>query len=228
MSLTILIYVLLGALIIQLFEIIYLIILYKNKSKEVMEVKADATKEQQKIILAAQKKAEEIVQNAVDASESILYDTEAFKNKVEKELKFVLKDVSEKRKKDFDELLTDAFKEFKDQFGTLRNAYQTQTDATAKEMQSFVKAELDLLKTQSNEKSAFIQSYIEEKMNGEFTKMQEELRLYKDQQMNAFQQQLKDRVNEVSRKVLQGSISQEKQDELLLAALESAKKDSIL
>lgn len=228
MSLTILIYVLLGALIIQLFEIIYLVVLYKNKSKEVHSLKADATKEQQKIISAAQKKAEEIVQNAVDASESILYETESFKNKVEKELKFALQDVSEKRKKDFDALLSDTFKEFKDQFTQLRSTYQTQTDVTSKEMIAFVKAELDVLKEESQSKSQFVQQFMTDKLNAEFEKIQKELSVYKEQQMLAFQQQVKERVNEVSRTVLQGSISQEKQDELLMAALEKARKESIL
>lgn len=228
MSLNIIIYILLTALVIQLLEIAYLIFIYQKKSRELQNMNENASKETSKILTNANKKAEEIIQNAVDKSEDIVYSAEGFKQKLEKEISFVLKDVTEKRKNDVDTMLNTMFTHMKKTFGEMVNSYQETSDTTIQDMKTFVSAELETLKVHGQKKEQIMNTFFENKMNEEFDQMKQELETYKQKRMEEFEDSIRQKVNDITKQVLKISIPVESQEKVLLETLQKAKADNVL
>jgi F0F1-type ATP synthase membrane subunit b/b' len=227
MSLETVIYILLGAVVVQLFEIGYLIYLYHKKSQELDLHEKDSSKAFTKIIDNANKKAEEIVQNAVDKSEAIVYEAEAFKTKIEKEMHFVFQDIVEKRKKMFDSMVVDIAKEFKAGLDQVKETFEKNSKATSTEITAYAAKELEAFQTQTASKSASMEAYVKNRIDEELNAAKAQIEAYKQQQIIEIQSHIKENVEYITRNVLRLSIPADKQEKLILDALEKAKADNV-
>lgn len=227
MSLETVIYILLGAVIVQLVEIGYLIYLYHKKSQELDLHERDSSKALTKIIDNANKKAEEIVQSAVDKSESIVYEAEAFKTKIEKEMQFVFQDIIEKRKKMFDGMVVDIAKEFKSGLDQVKETFEQNSKQTSSEITAYAAKELEAFQTQTASKSASMEAYVKNRIDEELNAAKAQIEAYKQQQITEIQNHIKENVEYITRTVLRLSIPAEKQEKLILDALEKAKADNV-
>ena len=227
MPLEALIYILCGIIIIQIVEIIFLVLFYQKKSAALDLAEKDTTKAMGRIIENANLKAEKIIQNAVNKSEEIMYDSETFSTKVNKEMTFVFHDAMEQHKKNFDEVMNKAFIDFKDNFAGSKEDFTKASEKVLAEMESLAKKEFSSLQEEMKAKQPFMETYLKQKVDVEFDQAKKEIASFKTQEMARTSAVIKEAVLRITKDVLRLSIPRDQQEKLIMDALEKAKKDSI-
>lgn len=229
MALEMIVYILVGIIILQLFEIIFLLYFYnRNKNAKVAGKPIDSSSTLTRIIEDANKKAQEIVQNAVDKADEILYESTSFRTKIEKEMKFVFNDSVNTHKKSFDELLEGAISQYKSVLLDTKKVFNEQMQKTLTTMQSAAQTELQEFQSTAQKNQAFAEEYLKQKIDAEFDLAKKEIEAYKKVEMQRIHDTINIKVNDITVKVLKGSISKEKQEQLVLDALEKAKIDNVM
>lgn len=229
MAIEIIVYILVGIIILQLFEIIFLLYFYNKKASGVKAGKPiDGSGTLTRIIEDANKKAQEIVQNAVDKADEILYEASSFRTKIEKEMKFVFNDSVNSHKKSFDELLEGAISQYKSVLLDTKKVFNDQMQKTLNAMQTAAQNELQEFHAAAAKNTTFAETYLKQKIDAEFEVAKKEIEAYKQKEMQRIHESIDAKVNEIVKQVLKGSISKEKQEQLVLSALEQAKVDNVL
>jgi membrane-associated HD superfamily phosphohydrolase len=172
----VLVWILIGVVVVQFMQMVILLVLYHRRSREIADLQDQAYHQSQEIIRRAQRRAETIIQHAVDSAEEVLYDSESFKQKIEKEIRFVLKDVTNERKHDFSALLESSLKTFTNQLRRVQDQYHQETDAAVKEMKAISKAEIEHLRSHSAQNKDLIEAYLDRRLRQELREIKLALR----------------------------------------------------
>ena len=222
-----LVYILSGIIALQLVEIIYLYYMNHKKNSAVTAQMVDNSKAMQKIIQDANKKAEEIVQNAVSTSEQILNRTQSVKDSFDKQLAVMYTKSVDKHNKDFEEVLTSMTDQYNAVFADAKKALETQTKKTIFTIEELAKKEVTDFANQNNAKTDAAENYLKSKIDAEFALAKQEIEAYKNQEIIRLKEEIQKKITVITTTVLKGSISRDKQEKLILEALEKAQKDNL-
>ncbi len=180
MTSSVVIIILSGIIVIQMIQIGMLLYWLMNRgqqrSRSTDATAAPVTAESVALVTQALKDAEAIVQHAVDAAETILYDAEHFRTKIDNELQFAIKDATNERKEDFSALLESAVQSFRYELRRLQREYHQETSEAIDEIKALSQAEMEHLRSHSNQHRDVIEAYLDRRLREELREMKQALR----------------------------------------------------
>ncbi len=227
MSADLIIYILCGVIVFLVVEIIALIILYRRKQTAPDRHERDSHKAAERIVDHANKKAEMIIQNAVDKAEQIIYDSQEFKDKINKELTFSYKDAATQQNIQLEQILEKLLRDYQETFTITKQAFLEKSNKTIDKVKEYAEMEFAMVKDQSAAKVAVMEEYIRNKIDLEFQEAKKEIDKWKEVEKNRTSQMIKEAITELSNEVLHLSIPKSEQERLIMEALDKARKDNI-
>ncbi len=227
MSAELIIYILSGVIVFLIVEILALIILYRRKQTAPDRHEKDAQRAAERIVDHANKKAEMIIQNAVDKAEQIVYDSQEFKDKINKELTFSYKDAATQQNIELEQILEKLLRDYQETFTITKQAFLERSNKTIDKVKEYAEMEFAMVKDQSSAKVAQMEEYIRKKIDFEFQEAKKEIDKWKEVEKNRTSQMIKEAITELSNEVLRLSIPKSEQERLIMEALDKARKDNI-
>lgn len=227
MTSELIIYILSAVVLIHLIEIGMLFVLHRKKEKLPDHHEKNVSEASSRIIEHANKKAEGIVQNAVDKAEEIVYQSQEFKDKVGKELSFTFKDALDKHKVELEKTLAAMTTDYKDTFTVTKQSFIEKSHKTIDQIREYGDMEFAMMKDQSAAKAAQVEEYIRKKIDLEFDEAKKEIDKYKEVEKARVSQMIRESIAELSNEVLHLSIPKKEQERLIMEALDKARKDNI-
>ncbi len=175
----------------------------------------------------ANEKAEEIIKKAIDRAERIILDAEIVKtdflNKVEENLERIGEQGVRELKVDSEEF----DKKYKDLFEGLKQEYLKHANTTLESVGKIADEELEDFRKILRSETVESQEIVSKKISEEFEKAQKEIETYKNDRVNNIAQEISTLVNKLSKDVLGKSLTPDQHGEIILQALENAKKDGL-
>ncbi len=175
----------------------------------------------------ADQKAEEIIKKAIDRAEKIILDAEIVKtdflNRVEENLERVGEQGVRELKVDSEEF----DKKYKDLFEGLKQEYLNHANTTLESVGKIADEELEDFRKVLRSETVESQELISKKISEEFDRVQKEIEDYKKNRVDNIAQEISTLVNKIAKDVLGKSLTAEQHGEIILQALENAKKDGL-
>jgi hypothetical protein len=224
----IIVYILCAIVLIQVLEIVALIILMRRKQELHFNDSVESSSNAFAAILdAANKKSETIVQNAVDKAEDIIYQSQSFRSKIEKEMKYAFEDGMKKHAERFSDLIEVTVDEYKNRYSKVADNMEQIAQNTYNEMKQYAKKESDSFTGLSAEKVTALEDHIRSLMEAEMATARIEIQAFKKQELDQFSSMIKSSVLTITKDVLRLSIPKEEQEKLVFQALEKAKTSGL-
>lgn len=175
----------------------------------------------------ANSNSQEIIKKAIDRAERIILDAEIVKTDFLNKVHENLERVGEQgvRELKIDSVSFD--KKYKDLFDGLKNEYLKHANSTLDSVEKIADEELEdfrkILRTETVES----QEVISKKISEEFERAQKEIENYKTGRIDKIDKEISTVVSVISKDVLGKTITPREHEEIILEALENAKKDGL-
>lgn len=215
-----------GALVLIVFTIAYLYYLY-TKEREFQSKEQEVNQNTSKIIEEAQSKANEIVQRAVEKAQNTIEQTEYLRADLVKNLEANLNQLASRTLQLFKANSQNVDQEYKSLFENTKQEYVTKINNTLKSLEQIAGSELDEFSKNLKKETLDSQVFIGARINEEFEKKQKEIEEYKSQRLKAIDENINKIIAKVAQNVLGRAIPLEEHEQLVLDALEKAKKEEV-
>lgn len=216
----------LGNLLLLLAIAVYLAYL-KHQESVLKKEESRFYREADKILGRAQAKAEALMEETVAKSQKILAETKVFKEKIEENLSTVLEEAAQTHAQKLAEELTFLNRNFQDFFEEIKTKYLNQTKTILNHLETAGEKGVDELGEVVKEETVDFRGTLEKKMNEEMVKAEKEIEAYRTEQLKKIDNSLIKILNRVSLEVLGKAISLADHEELIIEALEQAKKEGV-
>jgi hypothetical protein len=219
-------YILLGIIILQAILNIAMYVFFRKEARQLDVKEKDESKIISGLIDSGSRKAEEIVHNAVDKAEEIVYHSNIFKNQLEHEVHAVFQEAVSRQKAMFDTLLNTIHEDYKGTFAQTKQNVESEMQKSVETFRALAQKELETFKSQSQQSEHIAEDYLKQQMETELAKAKQEIEQFKAVEMKRIEDTVRQNVNRITRDVLRMSIPAEQHEKLIVAALERAKQEN--
>jgi len=179
------------------------------------------------ILELAQKKANGMIEEATLAAKHLIIDAEYVRNDLAKHIEQSIETVGTSAVELFKKDSKDIDEQYKHVFAQLKKEYTQQTQEALTSLQKLAVAELDTFSKNLKKETLNSQVFIGARINEEFETKQKEIESYKSQRMKQVDQTINALIAKVAEEVLGKVIPIDEHEQLVLEALENAKKEEV-
>lgn len=199
----------------------------KKKESSLSREESRIHKEAAKVLNRAQEKAEALVEEAVIKSKEVLAETEVFKEDIEKNLRSVFEKAVDKNVRKLESQAESLSGDFEKMFKDIRSRYLEQTKDLLDTLQVSGKKGIDEIGTVVKEETLGFQFDLDKKLAEEIAKVSQEVEAYKAEQLKTINESMSKIIAKVSQEVLGKTIPLSDHEDLVIEALEKAKKEGL-
>jgi len=216
----------LGNLLLLLAIAVYLAYL-KHQESVLKKEESRFYREADKILGRAQAKAEALMEETVAKSQEILAETKSFKKEIEENLSAIFEKAAQTHAQKLAEEVASLNQSFRDLFEEMKVKYLNQTKTILNHLEVSGQKGVGELSEVVKEETLDFRSALEKKMNEEVAKAEKEIEAYRLEQLKNIDNSLVKILSRVSQEVLGKAISLADHEELIIEALERAKREGI-
>lgn len=179
------------------------------------------------VIEDAQKQANAIVEKAVESAKNILFETEYVKQDIAKQIQDSLQRVADETINMVQGRSTESEEEFKSIVNDIKTEFSKEASQKLEAIQKIAVDETEDFKKMLMAETVGSQAFVGQKINQDFAQALKEIDEYKATRIKEVDTQIQDIVRNVVKDVLEVTVTLPIQEELVLEALEKAKKEEI-
>lgn len=226
MDLQNLLYILLGAILLLCYGVLYMAFKISKQNKVINKPQDDYGASLE-IIESAQKQANAIVEKAVESAKHILFETEYVKQDITREMQDSLSKVAEETIKMVQGRSAESDKEFRTIVDEIKQEFAKEASQKLSAIEKIATDETNDFKEILRRETVSSQAIIGKKIGDDFTQVQNEIDEYKKIRMAEVDRNIDGMVKQVVKEVLSQSITLPVQEDLVTSSLENAKKVGI-
>lgn len=197
----------------------------REEAKQIETLKTHIEQQARQITEEAKGEAEEIVKNANIRAQQIIGSGESVNLDTKKALEQTFKDLLLQSNKMLNDKAGEIVKQYEKLIGELNNKHINIFKNTTKDIENYTVSEVSDFKGILRQETVDAQKIVEQKIEEVYASAQREVEEYKKQQLERVRENIYKLLSEISKLVLGRSLDLSSQEELILQALEEAKKD---
>jgi hypothetical protein len=158
----------------------------------------------------------ELIKNSVEESKRNMKLSEEFRTEIEGKMRLGV-----------EQTLTDSRKVFQNQSKDIISTYQTMFSVLNREVSSQTKKKVEELIPDLQKQLEQVPKMVEEKLGQELSRVDRQVEVYKQEKLKQVDSQIYQVINDVARATISRSVDISAHEELVMEALEKAKKENI-
>lgn len=199
----------------------------RKQQGEKPEIPEEDYKNSLGVIEDAQKQANAIVEKAVESAKNILFETEYVKQDISKEIQDSLQKVADETLKMVQGRSTESEEEFRTVINDIKSEFSKEASSKLEAIQKIAIDETEDFKQMLRRETIGSQMFVGEKINQDFQAALSELNDYKKIRMQEIDLDIQEIVRNVVKDVLETTMTLPIQEQLVVDALEKAKKEEV-
>lgn len=199
-----------------------------RKQTELQKKESMLEKKAATIIDDAQKNAVDIVAQGAKNAESLLNQTQTFKQNIEEDLKKILSSEVNDYRSLLNDKLTAILSNYQNVLLQTGNLYAQSIREASTKLKENQEKNAQSFKTMLDDESLTAKFYIQRKIDEELEKAKKEIEEYKDGERKKIDKAIRNVIISLSENVFEGSLNVDQQEKLIFKALEEAQKNHIL
>lgn len=203
----------------QLFNKLHLI------QKDEEKLKQQIIKKEEEVLDRASEKAEEIITEAVDKAQEILGSTALFNEKAKSILDRKLESVSKNQAGMLERSSLDLLKDYEKAIEELKQDNINLFRNISKNIEIYASRELKDFKDTLEKETIDSQKIVGQKIEEEFKKAEEDLRLYKEARLKKIDESIFELLKTISEMTIGKTLNPQQHEELIIEALEKVKRN---
>ncbi|MEX0621371.1 MAG: hypothetical protein WD187_00015 [Candidatus Woykebacteria bacterium] len=172
--------------------------------------------------------AQEMIRNAVYTSQKNIRQSESLQAEMENIMKVGIQQNLSENKQMIQKVTQDILKAYEDQFSSLGKEVESAGLAARQEVLDATKLRIAELAESMSSELAQIGKTADEKISSELTASQEVIKAYRDQKLKELDSKVYQVLSQVAKKTIGRTIDLSDHEELVMQALEKAKKENLL
>lgn len=222
-----LIIIFIGFFILFGFYIIYLYYLY-NREREFESYKKQLDHRSSDILSKATNKAQDLIIKATEKAKDIIMTSEYLKSEIKEDLEEQKKQILKEYSDEIRHLHLTLGKSFEQIGAEIKQGFLDQAKKSIVKVESSFDQELEDFKQVIKNQTVLSQNHIGQRISSEFEKAEEEIQIYKKNELDKINFKIGMIIQKVTEEALKDSLTIELNEKFLLETLEKARRESFL